>query len=81
MLLYISKIRTCSLHQTDVCTIEVETKLLNLEVVCTLLLIAEETNLCYESNVVREVYLDTWLDTELVSVNIVLIVQIGRAHV
>ena len=40
------------------------------------MLIAEETNLCYESNVVREVYLDTWLDTELVSVNIVLIVLV-----
>lgn len=41
------------------------------------MLIAEETNLSYESNVVREVYLNTWLDAKLVSVNVVAVVLVA----
>ena len=54
--------------ELDVCSVEVNTECLNLSSTLVLLLVTEETNLCDESHVVREVYLQTRLDAELESI-------------
>ena len=54
--------------ELNVCSVEVNTESLNLSSTLVLLLVTEETNLCDESHVVREVNLQTRLDAELESI-------------